>query len=67
MKGYVWYREKIHSGTKEEYLEFCQRYGDEETELVMTLYDTTPDKLKIIADNLNKSNFIEHLKNRGNH
>lgn len=62
MKGYVWYCEKIYSGTEEEYWKFCDQ--NDHVELVMTLYDTTGEKLKTIANSLNNSNFLDHLNNR---
>lgn len=63
MEGYVWYHKRIYSGTKEEYFEFCDKHED--VELVMTLYNTTPEKLETVAANLNNSNFIENLQKRG--
>ena len=62
MEGYIWYYKKIYSGTKQEYLEFCQEFKN--VELIMKLQVSSTEELKKVADNLNKSNFLQALRDR---
>lgn len=62
MEGYIWYYKKIYSGTKEEYLEFCQEFN--EVELIMKLQVASPAELQKVAENLNRSNFLQALRDR---
>lgn len=62
MEGYIWYCSKIYSGTRSEYLKFCEEFGN--TELVMKVQITSEAELQRIADNLNHSNFLDALKDR---